>query len=67
MWDITEDDAVEMYARYYSARHKRTAHEKARKIATLLKEKGDLGGEKIWNSVADKIQLHRHVSSPPSR
>lgn len=55
MWMVTEAEAVEMYARYYAARHKTTASQRARETANSLQTKGDLKGHKIWNAVADTI------------
>ena len=50
---ITREEAVEMYARFLTARHNRTAAELARKKAASLKEVGDIEGQKIWDEVAD--------------
>jgi hypothetical protein len=52
MW-ITTDEAVEMYARFLLARHGRRASELAREKASSLQKRGDVGGYKIWNEVAD--------------
>ena len=59
MWMVTKDEAVEMYARYFAARHKSGASERARKEANSFKGKGDLAGHKIWNEVADTIDRHQ--------
>lgn len=54
MW-ITTDEAVEMYARFLMARHGRMASKLARDKAGSLQSKGDDGGHKIWNEVADVV------------
>jgi hypothetical protein len=59
MWLITEAEAVEIYARYFAARHKSTASQRARDTANSLQSKGDLNGHKVWNEVADTIDRHQ--------
>jgi len=44
MWMPTQDDAVEIYARYLMGRHGKSAHRYARKTADKLKREGDLEG-----------------------
>jgi len=56
MWMPTEEDAVEMYANYLSARHGRSAHQYARKIAHKLHKKGDIEGHMAWTRVADIVE-----------
>ena len=59
MWMPTEDEAVEMFARYLVARHKAGASPRARQKAESLKSQGDLRGHKIWNAVADTAERLR--------
>jgi hypothetical protein len=70
MWLITETEAVEIYARYFAARHSSAASQRARETASSLQSKGDLNGHKIWNEVADTIDRHqqerRRGLRPPS-
>jgi hypothetical protein len=62
MWP-TRDDAVVMYARFCEARYGVGAYGKVRWQATQLALKGDLGGEKIWNEVAEEIKNKVGVSA----
>jgi len=55
-WMITRDEAVEMYARYWAARHGRAGIKRARETATSLLKQGDSDGHEIWNKVADVIE-----------
>ena len=63
MWP-TRDDAVVMYARFCEARYGVGAYGKVRWQATQLALKGDLGGEKIWNEVAEEIKRKIGASVP---
>jgi len=63
MWP-TRDDAVVMYARFCEARYGVSAYGKVKWQATQLALKGDLGGEKIWNEVAEEIRKKIGVSAP---
>jgi hypothetical protein len=56
MWMPTQDDAVEIYARYMMGRHGKSAHHYARKTADKLKREGDLEGYSIWSCVADAVE-----------
>ena len=56
MWLPTQEDAVEIYARYLTGRHGRSAHHYARKTADKLQRKGDLEGYSTWNSVANAVE-----------
>jgi hypothetical protein len=56
MWMVTKDEAVEMYARYFAARHRSAASRRARDAASSLHLNGDLDGYKVWNDVADTIE-----------
>jgi hypothetical protein len=59
MWVPTQDDAVEMFARQFEARHRSGSATRARETAAALKAKGDHGGHKIWNNVANTIDRLR--------
>jgi len=61
MWIPTEDDAVEMFARYFHAVHKDLVSSRAKKTAESLKTKGDLDGHEIWSRVAGKIERRQQV------
>ena len=52
---VTKEEAVEMYARFWVARHKQAASKLAREVGTSLACNGDHEGRKIWNQVADTI------------
>jgi hypothetical protein len=56
MWLPTEDEAVDMYARFLVAHHGPTAIQYARKTGDKLLAKGDFSGHAIWNRVADVIE-----------
>ena len=56
MWMPTQNEAVEMYARFLSARHGKAAGKYARKTADRLLAKGDIPGHMIWNRVADTVE-----------
>jgi hypothetical protein len=66
MWLPTQDEAVLIYARFLKARHGTTAGKFARKHADMLQEKGDLGGHKIWNAVADAVDRPSDWPRPES-
>ena len=67
MW-ISEQEAVEMYARFLAARHGTAASKLARKKASSLQLSGDLEGHRIWNDVADTIERRpKHTSTPLHR
>ena len=55
MWIPTQDEAVDMYARFLVARHGKAAGQYARKTANKLQAKGDFAGHAIWNRVADVV------------
>jgi len=55
-WMPTNDEAIEMYATYLTARHGRSAHRYARKTADKLHRNGDFDGYKAWSRVADAIE-----------
>ncbi len=59
MWMVTEEEAVEMFARHFAARHRAWASPRARDKAESLKGQGDLHGHKIWNAVADTVERLR--------
>jgi len=56
MWFPTEEDAVQIFARHFEAKHRGGSATLARETAGRLKERGDHEGYKIWNRVADKIE-----------
>ena len=56
MWMPTQDEAVEMYARFLASRHGGAAGRIARKTADKLKVKGDIQGHAVWNRVADAAE-----------
>jgi hypothetical protein len=55
MWP-TRNDAIVMYARFCEARYGVSAYAKVKWQAAQLARMGDLGGEKIWNEVAEEIR-----------
>lgn len=55
MWP-TRSDAIVMYARFCEARYGVSAYAKVKWQAAQLARMGDLGGEKIWNEVAEEIR-----------
>ena len=57
MWLPTQDEAVEMYARFLAARHKAGAGRYARRHAEKLLAKGDVSGYTIWTRVADAVEV----------
>jgi len=56
MWIPTQDEAVEMFARFLAARHGSAAAKYARKTAERLQEKGDSAGYAIWGRVANSVE-----------
>lgn len=56
MWIPTQDEAVEMFARFLAARHGSAAGKYARKTAERLQEKGDSAGYAIWGRVANNVE-----------
>jgi hypothetical protein len=56
MWVPTQEEAIEMYARFLVAHHGRAAVRYARKAAGRLCTEGDSAGHAIWNRVADEIE-----------
>jgi hypothetical protein len=56
MWLPTQDEAVDMFARYLAARHGSTAAQYARETADKLLAKGDFAGHSIWIRVADVVE-----------
>jgi hypothetical protein len=53
MWMPTQDEAIDMYARFLKSRHGKAASRHARKRAHQLLSNGDSAGHAIWNRVAD--------------
>ena len=61
MWFPTQEEAVEMFARHFEARHRSGSLLRARQTAEHLKKSGDDDGHKIWHRVADRIEdLRKH-------
>jgi hypothetical protein len=67
MWVPTQDEAIEMYARHFEALHRSGSATLARQTAAAMKAKGDHGGHKIWNDVADTIDRLRQTDRIASR
>ena len=59
MWMPTQQEAVEIYARSWSARYGRTASGSARKMAHKMEGKGDRRGHEIWSDVAEAIERYQ--------
>lgn len=59
MWAPTRNEPVEMFARHFEARYRSGSAMRARRTAAAMKAKGDYDGHKIWNDVADMIDLLR--------
>ena len=60
MWTITKAEAIEMYARFWTARYGTTASGSARRMAKSFEEKGDQKGNEAWTQVADAIERRQH-------
>jgi len=56
MWFPTQDEAVELYARFLAARHGSGAERHARRTAERLQAEGDHAGHAIWSRVADAVE-----------
>jgi len=56
MWIPTQDEAVEMYARFLVARHGSAARRYAIRTADRLLAKSDVAGHTVWARVADRIE-----------
>ena len=54
MW-ITQEDAIEMYARFCRAHYGAAASDTVRARAKDLERQGDLEGRRVWNEVAEKL------------
>lgn len=59
MW-ITHDEAIEMYARFWAARHGVNATKAAREAAKAFERRGDVEGLTAWTEVAERIERKRH-------
>ena len=55
MW-IDNDEAIKIYARFWTARHGAAGVEALRHKAGELRNRGDLKGSDVWNEVADEVQ-----------
>ena len=51
----TKTEAVEIYARFWTARYGSTGNRSARKMADSLRSRGDLECREAWNKIADAI------------
>jgi len=76
MWTITKAEAIEMYARFWTARYGITASGSARRMAKSFESKGDRAGNEAWTQVAEAIDRRQHehrqarrqdTVTPPSR
>lgn len=56
MWIPSEDEAVDMFARQFLARHKIGAAGQAEETASALKAHGDENGFRIWEKVALRLK-----------
>jgi hypothetical protein len=56
MWFPTQDEAVQLYARFLAARHGSAAERHARRTAERLQAEGDHAGHAIWSRVADAVE-----------
>ena len=56
---ITQNDAVTMFARYCRARFGKKAVRKIRERAKALQKQGDVEGHDVWNRVADEIEKNK--------
>ena len=63
MWLPTQEEAVEMYARFLAARYGKAARQHARETADRLLGEGDFAGYAIWSRVADSVQHRDKVES----
>ena len=52
----TKEEAIEIFARYFEARHRSGAVERAKQRASFLAAKGDHEGHKIWTDVACRVE-----------
>jgi hypothetical protein len=59
-WMITSNEAFEMFARHFEARHRSGAVGRAQQRAQSLKVKGDYVGDKIWTEIAARIETLRN-------
>ena len=55
MW-ITQQDAIEMYARFCRAHYGAAAGETVKATARKLEKQGDYDGKRVWNEVAAEIE-----------
>jgi hypothetical protein len=62
MW-IDIDDAIQMYARFWRARHGAAGTKAVRQRAEQLKKSGDAEGHRVWSKVAEEIQKQEDVSA----
>jgi hypothetical protein len=63
MWFPTQDEAVEIYARFLTAHYGKAAGQHARETADKLLGEGDFAGYAIWSRVADAVHHRDKVES----
>jgi hypothetical protein len=63
MWIPTQDEAVEMYARFLAARHGGAAARLARKTAENFQTTGDSDGHTICSHVANAVERRAKVEN----
>ena len=67
MWIPSEDEAVEMFARHFEARHRSAAVRKADEKLSALKAAGDDEGYRIWQKVAERVKVLREPERVAAR
>lgn len=61
MWFPSEQEAVEIFAAHFEARHRSGAVVKAKETARRLKSKGDEKGFGLWKKVATRVEELRKM------
>jgi hypothetical protein len=56
MWNVSVDQAVEMYARFCQARYGAKAIEIAERKVSELRDAGDAEGERVWTKVKRALE-----------
>ncbi len=65
MWFPAEQEAIEIFAAHFEARHRSGAVGKAKDIARRLRSKGDEEGYCVWERVAERVREVRETRSGP--
>ena len=60
-WMVTNDEAFELFARQFEARHRSGAVGRARRTAASLKARGDHPGSSGWADVASRVEELRSL------